>query len=87
MPAPLRRRSEEGKKAKKANKGAYYTTPKKAKKARSDAPRKVGGAGVRQVQPNYWKRVKRELHILICTNDKKYETLRRHIGKERRRPR
>ncbi len=55
---------------------------KKAKKARLDAPRKVGRAGVRQVQPNYWKRVKRELHILICTNDRKYETLRRYIGKE-----
>ena len=55
---------------------------KKAKKARSDAPRKVGSTGVRQIQPNYWKRVKRELHILICTNNRRYETLRRYIGKE-----
>jgi len=55
---------------------------KKFKKARSDTPRKVGSAGLRQVQPNYWKRVKRELHILICTTDRRYETLRRYIGKE-----
>jgi len=33
-------------------------------------------------QPNYWKRVQRELHLLICTTDRKYETLRRYIGKE-----
>jgi hypothetical protein len=64
------------KKAKKAKK----KMAKKAKKARSDGPRTGGNA--RQVQPNYWKRVKRELHILICTNDRKYETLRKYIGKE-----
>ncbi len=55
---------------------------KKAKKARAGAPRKIGSTGVRQVQPNYWKRVKRELHIMICTNDRRYETLRRYIGRE-----
>lgn len=55
---------------------------KKAKKTGLGATRKVGNTGARQVQPNYWKRVKRELHILICTNDRRYETLRRYIGKE-----
>lgn len=53
---------------------------KMAKKAKKD--RKVGLAGASQVQPNYWKRVKRELSILICTDDRRYETLRRYIGKE-----
>jgi phage shock protein PspC (stress-responsive transcriptional regulator) len=30
---------------------------------------------------NYWTRVKKEIHILICTNDKKYATLRRQFTK------
>jgi hypothetical protein len=73
------KKAKKVKKAKKAaKKSAYYTKPKKMK---NDAPRK-GSATVRQVQPNYWKRVKRELHILICTNDRRYETLRKYIGKE-----
>jgi hypothetical protein len=76
------KKAKKVKKAKKAaKKDAYYTKPKKIKKGRPDALRK-GSAAVRQVQPNYWKRVKRELHILICTNDRKYETLRKYIGKE-----
>ena len=65
-----------------AKKAKMVKKAKKAKKARPDAPRKVGSTGVRQVQPNYWKRVKRELHILICTNDRRYEMLRRYIGRE-----
>ena len=68
--------------AKKATKVKMAKKAKKAKKSHSDAPRKLGRTGVRQVQPNYWKRVKRELHLLICTNDQRYETLRRDIGKE-----
>ena len=76
------KRVKKAKKAKKmAKKDAHYRRPT-AKKARVVAPRKIGGTAVRQVQPNYWKRVKRELHILICTNDRKYDTLRRYIGKE-----
>jgi len=30
---------------------------------------------------NYWTRVKKEIHILICTNDRKYATLRRQFTK------
>ncbi len=41
-------------------------------------------SAVHQVQPNYWVRVKRELHILICTNDAKYRSIRRLLGKESR---
>jgi hypothetical protein len=33
-------------------------------------------------RPNYWKLVKNELHVLICTNDVRYAALRRHLGKE-----
>jgi hypothetical protein len=65
-----------------AKKATKVKMAKKAKKSHPDAPRKLGRTGVRQVQPNYWKRVKRELHLLICTNDQRYETLRRYIGKE-----
>jgi hypothetical protein len=68
--------------AKKATKVKMAKKAKKAKKSHSDSPRKLGRTSVRQVQPNYWKRVKRELHLLICTNDQRYETLRRYIGKE-----
>jgi len=32
-----------------------------------------------QRRQNYWTRVKKEIHILICTNDKKYAGLRRRI--------
>jgi hypothetical protein len=30
-------------------------------------------------QLNYWNRVKRELHLLLCTKDKKYAALRRQL--------
>jgi hypothetical protein len=66
--------------------GSTSKTAKKAKKVKaakkSKKARKVRSTGAHQVQPNYWKRVKHELHILICTNDRRYETLRRYIGKE-----
>lgn len=67
-------------KAKKASrkKGAVYVT--RAKKSK----KKVGSSAVRQVQPNYWRRVKTELHLLVCTNDRKYAALRKHLGKEGR---
>jgi hypothetical protein len=40
-----------------------------------------GRAVEREVQPRYWVRVTAELHILICTNDKKYASLRRQLNK------
>jgi hypothetical protein len=52
-------------------------TLRKQKKAK-----KVAKPAERQVQPNYWKRVTKELHLLVCTDDKKYATLRKHLGKE-----
>ena len=60
---------------------------KMAKKARKKDPvyrAKKTKKAVSQVQPNYWKRVKHELHLLVCTNDRKYATLRKHLGKEGR---
>jgi hypothetical protein len=57
---------------------------KSAKKGASRAdtgPRKVGTARVRSRPAKYWERVQRELHLLICTNDSKYESLRRAISK------
>jgi hypothetical protein len=67
------------KKAKKASgrKGTVYV--RSAKKSK-----KVARSAVRHVQPNYWKRIKHELHLLVCTDDKKYAPLRKHLGKEGR---
>ena len=66
-------------KAKKAaKKTAYVLKAKKAKKA--VARKAVSSAHV--VRPNYWKRVKNELHVLICTNDARYAAPRKHLGKE-----
>jgi hypothetical protein len=76
----LARKVKKAKKAKKAKSSMKYTTPKAAKKSAPKASK--GRAVVRQVQPNYWRRVKKELHILICTDDKKYASIRRQIGKE-----
>jgi hypothetical protein len=78
---------KKAKKAKKASKKASYhgrPAKKSSKKQPVKAVSKSGGIGKRQVRPNYWKRIKRELHILVCTDDRKYQTLRRHIGKESR---
>jgi hypothetical protein len=61
-----------------AKKGAYFGPTKKAKKA---AKKSVGPT---QPQPNIWKRVQRELHILICTKDPKYRSLRQSLSKESR---
>jgi hypothetical protein len=71
------------KKAKKAKKAfGYSKSPKAAKKRGVARPAKSKGrAVVFQVQPNYWARVKRELHILICTKHAKYASLRRQLGK------
>jgi hypothetical protein len=79
--APLGTGPRVAKKAKKSKKAARFY-----KKARKSAPKlastsRSGRAVVREVQPNYWRRVKRELHILICTKDSKYASLRRQLGK------
>jgi len=41
-------------------------------------------SAVLSVRTAYWSRVNRELHLLICTDDKKYEKLRKYVGKESR---
>ncbi|RXG91568.1 hypothetical protein EAS62_24115 [Bradyrhizobium zhanjiangense] len=63
-------------------------TTKRAKaryvaKAKKSAKAKKGHkSATRAKRPNYWKRVKQELHLLICTDDPKYASLRKHLGKE-----
>ena len=79
--APLGTDPRVAKKAKKSKKAARFY-----KKARKSAPKlagtsRSGRAVVREVQPNYRRRVKIELHILICTKDSKYASLRRQLGK------
>ncbi|UVO34494.1 hypothetical protein KUL72_23745 [Bradyrhizobium arachidis] len=69
----------------KAPKAARKKTVKyvaKAKKTKKPVARKSASSAVRVVRPNYWKRVKNELHVLICTNDARYAALRKHLGKE-----
>jgi D-alanyl-D-alanine carboxypeptidase len=76
------------KKAKKAKAPKKVKMAKKAKKAKKAkfASKKSSGPTRRvtkgQPRRRYWQRVKRELHILLCTNDKKYSSLRRLFGKE-----
>jgi hypothetical protein len=71
------------KKAKKAKKALFSKPPKAMSKKGYARPATAvkGRAVVRQVQPRYWARVTAELHILICTNDKKYASLRRQLNK------
>jgi hypothetical protein len=59
-------------------KTAHYTSYRKsiAKKALKNSRR-----GAKRT-PNYRKRVWHELHVLICTDDKRYENLRKMFGKE-----
>jgi len=54
----------------------------RAKKSVKSAARKAERSAVVAVRPNYWKRVKNELHVLIWTNDRRYAALRKHLGKE-----
>jgi len=61
---------------KSAKRAAEKSTPKSASKSR------IGTA--HQPRPRFWKRVNREVRILVCTDDKKYENLRTQIGKQRR---
>jgi VIT1/CCC1 family predicted Fe2+/Mn2+ transporter len=75
------------KKAKKAKRAKYSKTV--VKKAKKRAPKsaegrvsRVGTSATRHHTSSYWSRVKRELHILICTDDRKYEKLRRALGKQ-----
>jgi hypothetical protein len=55
------------------------------KKAISGVHRKIKAAKKAAMLPkprqNYWARVKKELRILICTDDKKYDTVRSYIPK------
>jgi hypothetical protein len=77
------KKAKSAKKAKKAKSGdMFHRRVKKSAGKSTLKSASTGHAAVGQVQPNYWKRVKRELHILVCTSDKKYETLRRYIGRE-----
>lgn len=69
----------------KAPKAARKKTAKyavKAKKTKKAVARKSASSAGRAVRPNYWKRVKNELHVLICTNDARYAALRKYLGKE-----
>ena len=69
------------KKAKKARPTVFKTAKAMSKKGVAPVKALKGKAIVRQVQPRYWARVTTELHILICTNDKKYSGLRRELNK------
>jgi hypothetical protein len=61
------------KNAKKANKVTHKASTKKSSGTKPPSTRRV--------QPRYWTRVQKELHILICTNDPKYASLRRQLNK------
>jgi hypothetical protein len=83
-PSP-RGSTKKAKKAVKAKKAKKVKKAKRAKKSAKKSAKKKNGGPVRQKpssQPRYWLRVKRELHILLCTNDKKYASIRRHLGSE-----
>jgi hypothetical protein len=67
-------------KAKKSKKAPYAGRAMKSKKA--DASGMSARSATLVVRPNYWKRVKNELHVLICTNNRRYAALRKHLGKE-----
>jgi hypothetical protein len=75
----------------KAEKKTAHTRPgkkakhaKKAKKAMKSIPKKSADHGPSPPRPNIWKRVRRELHVLICTKDPRYKSLRQSLGKESR---
>lgn len=66
------------KKAKKARKKADGVV-RHARKAKTKS---VGRSVTLSVRTSYWTRVNREVHLLICTDDEKYEKLRKYVGKE-----
>jgi hypothetical protein len=43
--------------------------------------RKAGAPKFNYSQSGYWHRVKQELHVLICSDDKRYANLRRLLAK------
>jgi hypothetical protein len=55
--------------------------PPKYKPSRKKALRAARKTANKKPKPTYWKRLKREMHILICTNDQKYARLRRQVSK------
>ena len=63
-----------------AKRAARFKKAKKAHKKKRTAQPSKGTAVVFTRQPRYWTRVTNELHLLICTNDKKYEALRKQLG-------
>jgi len=67
------------KKAKKASKKKADGGVRRARKAKTKS---VGRSVTLSVRTSYWTRVNREVHLLICTDDKKYEKLRKYVGKE-----
>jgi hypothetical protein len=78
------KKAKKVKKAKKAKKASYYYGRPVKKSSKKQTGKAISKSGTIRRAPNYWKRIKKELHILVCTNDPKYRTLRGHIGKESR---
>lgn len=66
----IRRRTPVRRKAAKRKARHYHRPRRKAKQVK--------------VIPALWNRVVEELHILVCTKDKRYAALRRQFGKEGR---
>jgi hypothetical protein len=63
-------------------KKAKMAVPSYRKRAAKKAAKKSARPTKRT--PNYRRRVWHELHVLICTDDKRYENLRKMFGKESR---
>jgi hypothetical protein len=57
---------------------------KRVKKSAKKAARKSASKVTAQRRSRFWQRVNREVHILVCTDEKKYENLRKQIGKQTR---
>jgi hypothetical protein len=77
------KKAKKSKSARRAKKSLYSKPPKAMKKKSAARPTKKlkSRAGVFPVQPNYWRRVKTELHTLICTDHPKYASVRQQLGK------
>lgn len=72
------------KKAKKASKKRADGVVRHVRKTEAMPGKRKARSAVLSVRTAYWSRVNRELHLLICTDDKKYEKLRKYVGKESR---
>jgi hypothetical protein len=86
VPSPVARPAKKSAKKSGAKKVAKAKKSKKAAKAKKSkkAAKKNGGPPRAKPAPHrkYWLRVKRELHLLLCTNDRKYASVRRNLGTE-----